>query len=515
MKSWPNGRAVAARTVLLLAAAAFALPAPASEVLTYTYDGRGRLTKVVRSGSVNNGASECYTYDKANNRTNVTTATAADCLTAGQVSLSISNNGAVSEGTASTFTVWKSGIAPGTVTVNYVTSNGSAAAPGDYTAASGTLTFLVGDTSKTVNVSTVDDATAEAAEGFSMTLSSPVGAAITTGSASGTINDNDACSGLSFSISSNGAVTEGGNSGFTVTMSGPSSISCSVNYATASGSAASGPDFTGTSGILTFAAGQTSQGFSVATIDDTLVEGTEAFSASLSSPTGGALIGTATANATINDNDTCSGVNFTVASNGAVTEGATSTFTITKSGSTVSTCSVNYATAGGTATSGSDFTAASGTLSFSPAQNSQTANVSTIDDAGSESAETFTMSLSGPSGGSVLGSPSSATATINDNDAPPNNPPVANADSMSISMCTSATKNVIANDTDPNGDYPLTLVSVTSGSHAFNSVASSTSVNVDAGGSPGTDNVTYTVRDSRGATSTGTLQIAVFSAQCN
>ena len=48
-----------------------ASPAGASETLSYSYDARGRLTKVVRSGSVNKTTT--YTYDKANNRTSKTT----------------------------------------------------------------------------------------------------------------------------------------------------------------------------------------------------------------------------------------------------------------------------------------------------------------------------------------------------------------------------------------------------------------------------------------------------------
>jgi YD repeat-containing protein len=50
-----------------------ATPAAASETITYTYDALGRLVAVSRTGTVNNGASAAYTYDPANNRTNVTT----------------------------------------------------------------------------------------------------------------------------------------------------------------------------------------------------------------------------------------------------------------------------------------------------------------------------------------------------------------------------------------------------------------------------------------------------------
>jgi len=57
--------------LLVLAAAAIAATAMASETITYTYDARGRLVRVVRTGTVNNNVSANYTYDKADNRTNV------------------------------------------------------------------------------------------------------------------------------------------------------------------------------------------------------------------------------------------------------------------------------------------------------------------------------------------------------------------------------------------------------------------------------------------------------------
>lgn len=48
------------------------VPALAAETITYTYDAHGRVVKVERSGSVNNGVKAQYTHDKADNRTNVT-----------------------------------------------------------------------------------------------------------------------------------------------------------------------------------------------------------------------------------------------------------------------------------------------------------------------------------------------------------------------------------------------------------------------------------------------------------
>ena len=57
--------------VLLVLAALGVAAAWASETITYTYDARGRLVKVERSGNVNNGVKAEYKYDKGDNRTDV------------------------------------------------------------------------------------------------------------------------------------------------------------------------------------------------------------------------------------------------------------------------------------------------------------------------------------------------------------------------------------------------------------------------------------------------------------
>lgn len=49
--------------------ASFATPALSAETITYTYDAKGRLVKVVRTGTVNNNVTVEYTHDKADNRT--------------------------------------------------------------------------------------------------------------------------------------------------------------------------------------------------------------------------------------------------------------------------------------------------------------------------------------------------------------------------------------------------------------------------------------------------------------
>ena len=59
------------RKLILICSLAIALPANAAETIKYTYDAKGRLVKVERTGAVNNGVNTAYAHDKANNRKNV------------------------------------------------------------------------------------------------------------------------------------------------------------------------------------------------------------------------------------------------------------------------------------------------------------------------------------------------------------------------------------------------------------------------------------------------------------
>ena len=79
----------------------------------------------------------------------------------------------------------------GTVTIDYATSDGTATADEDYTAASGTLTFAPSETEKTVTVAVLDDAHDEGSETLTLTLSNVSGARIADGQATGTINNSD------------------------------------------------------------------------------------------------------------------------------------------------------------------------------------------------------------------------------------------------------------------------------------------------------------------------------------
>ncbi len=104
--------------------------------------------------------------------------------------VSVSDAGAT-EGDAVEFTVSLSAASARQVTVEYGTSDGTAESGTDYTAASGTLAFAAGETSKTVSVATADDSADEEDETFTLTLSNPADATLGNATATGTIVDDD------------------------------------------------------------------------------------------------------------------------------------------------------------------------------------------------------------------------------------------------------------------------------------------------------------------------------------
>ena len=204
-------------------------------------------------------------------------------------------NATVEEGGTLQFVVSRAGDTSIASTVDYATANGSATAGNDYTAKTGTLSFVAGETSKTINVATTDDSLIESDETVSLILSDPSnGGTISDDTAIGTIADED----FAFSVA-DATVVEGGTMQFVVSRTGDTSIASTVDYATASGSATAGNDYTAKTGMLSFAVGETSKTISIATVEDSVVEGNETFTVTLSDVSGGGTISRTTATGTI------------------------------------------------------------------------------------------------------------------------------------------------------------------------------------------------------------------------
>ena len=312
-------------------------------------------------------------------------------------------------------TLSRSSVTP--VTVDYQTAGGTALEGTDYDAASGTLTFGPrGATRQTIEVRTRQDAAAEPNETFTVTLSSPSGATLRDAGAVGTIIDDDAPdpAGPALTVSATGV--EGEVLRFEVTLSRSSDTPVTVRYETAGGTALEGTDYDAASGTLTFGPGATRQTIEVRTRQDAAAEPNETFTVTLSSPSG-ATLRDAGAVGTIIDDDAPdpAGPALTV-SDATGVEGEVLRFEVTLSRSSDTPVTVRYETAGGTALEGTDYDAASGTLTFGPGATRQTIEVRTRQDAAAEPNETFTVTLSSPSGATLRDA--GAVGTIIDDDAP-------------------------------------------------------------------------------------------------
>src|SRR5208337_2070803 len=181
------------------------------------------------------------------------------------------------------------------VSVNYATSNGTAVAGKDYTAASGILTFQPLETDKTFSITILPNPSqAVSSVTVNLALSQPTGGS-TLGSQSTailTINNNLPPI-LQFSSSAYTTYTGSNSSIVTVTRGGGSrGTKVQVNYATVSGgTAVAGVDYTPVSGTLTFLANQTMATFTVPILQGGVATVSKTVGLVLSGPTGGGQLG--------------------------------------------------------------------------------------------------------------------------------------------------------------------------------------------------------------------------------
>jgi hypothetical protein len=342
-----------------------------------------------------------------------------------------------------TFTVTRSGDLAASSTVSWaVTGTGAnAASANDFTGGTlptGTVTFAVSETTKTITVNVAGDSTVESDEDFTITLSSPTGA--TLGSpvfASGKIR-NDDVEPPTLAIAATSANKPEGTGGgstsftFTVTRSGATSGTSSVSWAvTGSGTnAASANDFMGgtlPAGSVTFAVSETTKTITVNVASDSTNETDEGFTVTLASPSGATLGTPATASGTIQNDDSppTLAIAATSASKPEGTGGGSTsfTFTVTRSGDTTGSASVSWAVTGsGTnAASANDFTGSTlpvGSVAFAIGETTKTITVNVAADSTIETDEGFTVTLASPSG-ATLGSPATASGAIQNDDFPP------------------------------------------------------------------------------------------------
>ena len=319
-------------------------------------------------------------------------------------------------GVTATITVTRTGDLSVTSTVQFATSDNTAFAGTDYGAASGPLTFVPGDDTETFTVGITDDTLDEATESVTLTLSNPNMATLGAQStASLEITDDDPPPAITISDLS---LAEG-NSGttsfiFTISLSALSGQQVDVTYTTTNGTATSGSDYTTTAGVATIPAGTGSVQVTVPVLGDNVVEPDETFTVDLTNPVN-ATISDAQGLGTIQNDDTTT-ILITDVSLAEGNAGTTNfVFTVTLSAPSATPVSVDYATADGTATAPSDYTAIpTSTLNFPALSTSQQITVGVAGDGLVEPNETFFVNLSNPSGATLGDTQGQGTITNDD-----------------------------------------------------------------------------------------------------
>jgi Calx-beta domain-containing protein len=401
--------------------------ASASGPLTFAPGQTSKTFDVTVNGDTKNEADETFFV----NLSGATNATIADDQGVGTItnddpvpSISVDDQilGEGDAGTSTmTFNVSLSNPSGQTVTVDYTTNDGTATVgDADYIGASGTVTFLPGDTAKTVDVTINGDTKKEADQDFTLDLSNASNATISDSQGVGTITNDDPVPDASIADAS---VAEGdaGTSTllFDVTLSHASDDSVTVDWTSSDGTATTGDgDYVAGSGTVTFDPGDTTKSVDVTVNGDTTYEADEDLTVTLSNAVNAGLADD-TATGTITNDDQVPDISIDDQSANEGDAGtSTMTFHVTLSNPSDQTITVDYTTNDGTATAGSDYDTAANTVTFDPGDTTKNVDVTIDGDTTHEADETFTVDLSGVTGTANLLDASGQGTITNDDQVP-------------------------------------------------------------------------------------------------
>lgn len=358
----------------------------------------------------------------------------------------ISFTPSLSSGTATIGT--DTGNTPSSVAVEYL--NG-----GTWVLAATGVTIAPGATSVLLRTAITNDTTLETSEDFSFVTNAITGVVTNSGASvsgvvtikddgstgsvflignnsntptSGTADNDSAAAALTLSVSSLTTTEAGQNGSFTVVLTRLPTADVVVTL-----SSADTTEGTVSPSTLTFTTANwsTPQTVTVTGVDDTLDDGdiTYAVNVSAASSDSGYQGKTGSVSVTHVDNDAPPSISI---NNVTVSEAVgTATLTVTRSGATGGTTTVDYATVNGTAVANADFSSTSGTLTFGPGETSKSISITINDDSAVEGTEVFTVQLSNVADATSPAetiSTFSSQITISDNDTAPPPPPPAEPD---------------------------------------------------------------------------------------
>lgn len=308
------------------------------------------------------------------------------------------NDVTVTEGDAglviATFTITLADPAFGGETIDVATANATATAGSDYVGQSGTVTFALGEDTKTVAVTVNGDQAAELDETLLVNLSNPSGIIITDGQGVGTITNDD----IGVSIAPTATVEEGDVGTIALTITPAVHPAFDVVVATADGTAIAGTDYTVLVSVMPIAANAVTANVNLTTAENVLLDGDRALTVAVAlpgAPPAGFTVrvdpAAAVSTVTITDDDQPSVVSIADAT---VTEGAgIGQVTISMTNPAGRTCQVSVTSADVTATAPGDYNASMGGFFNLVGVASDVLGAIPVDDDLVELDETYTLTI--------------------------------------------------------------------------------------------------------------------------
>ncbi|SDE48109.1 Calx-beta domain-containing protein [Pedobacter soli] len=342
------------------------------------------------------------------------------------------------------------------ITVHYSVS-GTATAGTDYTALSGTLIIPAGQNSVTVPVSVIDD---QLIEGIETVVATLTGASSTnfsftaTGNASLNIadDDNTAANRTLVISKTTDAAEPATNGAFSISL--PAGVTATENITvayTVSGTATAGTDYTALSGSAVIFAGQTSVNVPVLVKNDNIIEGTETVVATLNGATSANFSFTATGNASLNiadDDNTPANLAISISKAADAAEPATNgAFSISLPAGVTAREDITVAySVSGTAITGTDYTALSGSAVIMAGQTSVNVPVLVKNDNIIEGTETVVATLTDATSANFSFT-ASGNASLN----------IADDDNTPANLAISISKAADAAEPATNGAFSISL----------------------------------------------------------
>ncbi len=289
-----------------------------------------------------------------------------------------------------------------TVSADLETTDGTAISPDDFTSTLSTLIFVPGQLTQTITIPVNFDTIFEGSEFLSLALSNPVNATLGLDNATLAIVDDDFQPTVQFLSTTYNVGENAGPALITATLSNLSVFTVTANFQSSENSASASADYSDVFGTLTFPPGNALQTFTIPITDDLVAELDEIVDVSLVAPVSNATLGTpASAVLTIIDNEATPQVEFDRLTYSILENNSPALITTTLSSASSLTVTVNYTSGNITALAGSDYLAATGSLTFPPGQVVQTFTVIITDDVLIEPNEDLELALSNPTNATV------------------------------------------------------------------------------------------------------------------